>query len=464
MVCLAALEFECPGGLVEAGSAQTVKTQVTVTEGTLCTAQGVFKQFGDVSVAFMSLTIAIQTFCVLVVRWHAPPSSSKYIIGTVFLFIILMIGISVATRTHSEKGAYYGNTGFWCWIGDQYKTEKIVFEYLWMWLAAFIMLIIYGIIALVMRGILVIGDESGNESRWKLRWDWSGNRGVRDRISTDDMEDDDEDEERRQARAIANLMLFYPAVYIFCVFPVGLVRWLVFSGNYVPRPATIFASIVFSLSGLLNTILYVLTRPELVRGSGEDPPEAARTKRKPELGTEKTSQPRSAANRRNLGHLPDRDDDMYLQDHSSVGADSPPWLKSQHSKSDIGYPYTASPTSAPSDNIILGHLPAASQDAYTSTTSANVGLGSRGSNANEIRQQQQWSHQKLVSLDMGHLLDLDSEHGGGQSTGQGQQLLQVPRSEGRRRGSGSSHGMSISGREASFESSATAVAPVNPIQ
>lgn len=88
-------------------------------------------------------------------------------------------------------------------------TQKIVFEYLWMWLSAFIMLILYGIIAIVMRGILVIGDESGNQSRWKLKWNWSGKHreeggwGNGDQMSIDD----GEDEERRQAKAIANLML-----------------------------------------------------------------------------------------------------------------------------------------------------------------------------------------------------------------------------------------------------------------
>lgn len=41
-------------------------------------------------------------------------------------------------------------------------------------------------------------------------------------------------------------------------------RWLDFSGHYVPPAATIFASITFSLSGFLNAILYKVTRPELV--------------------------------------------------------------------------------------------------------------------------------------------------------------------------------------------------------
>ncbi len=55
-----------------------------------------------------------------------------------------------------------------------------------------------------------------------------------------------------------------------CVFPVSLVRWLSFGntddndGKGVPPGATIFASILFSLSGLLNAILYKVTRPEIL--------------------------------------------------------------------------------------------------------------------------------------------------------------------------------------------------------
>lgn len=103
-----------------------------------------------------------------------------------------------------------------CWIGNNYKAEKIVFEYLWMWLAAFIMLCLYGVIALVLRGVLVIGDEQNDERRWTVGWNWQLRRvgsssRKRDLIGSKDeaVGPDDSDEERRQAKVIANRMLLY---------------------------------------------------------------------------------------------------------------------------------------------------------------------------------------------------------------------------------------------------------------
>jgi hypothetical protein len=44
-----------------------------------------------------------------------------------------------------------------CWIKSEFETEQIVTEYLWMWLAAFLMAILYTIMFIVMRGWFTIG-------------------------------------------------------------------------------------------------------------------------------------------------------------------------------------------------------------------------------------------------------------------------------------------------------------------
>lgn len=64
-----------------------------------------------------------------------------------------------------------------------------------MWLAAFIMLVIYGIIALVMRGYIVF--EGG------VRWQRSGRGRVK--VDLGAVEDDDE----KESKAVANLMLLW---------------------------------------------------------------------------------------------------------------------------------------------------------------------------------------------------------------------------------------------------------------
>ncbi|KAK0192871.1 hypothetical protein F5146DRAFT_1041820 [Armillaria mellea] len=217
-----------------------------INEGTLCMAQGILKQIGDVTVALTSLALAIHTFNVLVMRWRTPPWLSIVIVSLIWIFIALNVGISYATHPRN----YYGDTGYWCWIRDKFGVERIVLEYLWIWITLAVMVIIYGLIALIMRGFVVI-DEG-------VHFMIQGNR-VRQDLTTAD------DEDERQSKMVANLMLIYPAVYAICVFPVTIVRWLSFGDKvHVPSGATFFAGVLFSLSGLFNSILYTATRPDLV--------------------------------------------------------------------------------------------------------------------------------------------------------------------------------------------------------
>ena len=44
----------------------------------------------------------------------------------------------------------------------------------------------------------------------------------------------------------------------------AIVRWMAFNHHPVPFAATAFASVLFSSSGVLNVILYSVTRPKLI--------------------------------------------------------------------------------------------------------------------------------------------------------------------------------------------------------
>ena len=66
----------------------------------------------------------------------------------------------------------------------------------------------------------------------------------------------------------------YPAVYIFCVFPNTLARWLYFTdnpNNPPPYQFTLFASSIYGLSGVFDLILFFLTRPKVVVGHSITP-------------------------------------------------------------------------------------------------------------------------------------------------------------------------------------------------
>lgn len=72
-------------------------------------------------------------------------------------------------------------------------------EYLWMWLAAFLMLILYGIIALVMHGFIVV---EGKKIRLRNKGDALGTKEL---ATSSDIDN----EEERANKQIANMMLLF---------------------------------------------------------------------------------------------------------------------------------------------------------------------------------------------------------------------------------------------------------------
>ncbi len=48
------------------------------------------------------------------------------------------------------------------------------------------------------------------------------------------------------------------------VLPTSVVRWIAFTGGSVPYPATVFSDTLFASSGLLNVLLFSVTRPSLI--------------------------------------------------------------------------------------------------------------------------------------------------------------------------------------------------------
>lgn len=137
-----------------------------VTEGTYCTAQGTeytswstskiltfhtpisaaLKQIGNNGIALCTLGIAVLTWAQIVYPAALPPRRAQHvtcaIIGTILLFLILMIAIPSKTIPH-----YYGDTGLWCWITDdniRARRMRIAGEYAWYWFASLVSIVLYG--------------------------------------------------------------------------------------------------------------------------------------------------------------------------------------------------------------------------------------------------------------------------------------------------------------------------------
>lgn len=145
-----------------------------------------------------------------------------------------------------------------------------------MWTILALTIVFYTIDFLVIRGHVVL------EGGFRLRWVSRG----RVRLELAEANNADEPEARKMATqlllsvsvpsSIYNTLTFltfvrynlssYPVVYLICVLPFSITRWMSFSGHYVPGPASTFTTSVFSLSGFLNVLLFFKTRPQLIKG------------------------------------------------------------------------------------------------------------------------------------------------------------------------------------------------------
>ncbi|KAG8695742.1 hypothetical protein FRC12_012113 [Ceratobasidium sp. 428] len=214
--------------------------------GRFCTAQAAIKQLADLGAATWSAVIAIHTFRLLFFSSHTSHMLCFTTLAIVWSGIITIVVVGPTVIQSSAKGDYFGISGYWCWITGGYSTERFVLEYLFMFVSAFISLVVYTMIFFRLRGNLIaegyrIRVLSVASSR---AWNLEAGRAVME----------------SNTMSIAWQLMWYPVSYTFSILPIAASRWAEFSGSQVPFPVKMFASVVFMLSGFTNTILFITTR------------------------------------------------------------------------------------------------------------------------------------------------------------------------------------------------------------
>ncbi|VDC04993.1 unnamed protein product [Peniophora sp. CBMAI 1063] len=220
-----------------------------VFEGSYCTAQGAIKHIADVGIASWFFVITVHTFFALW-RSERPARPAREILGytiaadalvhyitlgSTWLFIILAIGIANATQDVEKRGAFYGVSGDWCWITNDYGAERIIFDYLLIFLSA--------LTALALDVAVFI------RVRRKLRIEKPSSKFV--------LSEKDQADEYRVM--LAKHMVFHPLAYFGCIFPIAVVRFASWSGNDVSYGGTIFADFVYLLIGIVVVVLFLST-------------------------------------------------------------------------------------------------------------------------------------------------------------------------------------------------------------
>ncbi|KAF8342806.1 uncharacterized protein EI90DRAFT_791062 [Cantharellus anzutake] len=214
-----------------------------INRGSFCHFQGILKNIGALGVAMFILAITIHTAAVMLWRWKAPRKATAAIVLmlTIWLFITLEIGLSLALY---HRRQYIDISGMWCWIGPHFKNQRLLFEYVWIWITAIFNLLMYIPLYFSLRGNLHV---NGFRVKWTSQS--SADTGL---------------VYARTSYARAGSMLWYPVAYTVIVLPFSVCRWRAFNRYHVSWTATVLADVLFCSSGLVNSLLYPLTRPSLL--------------------------------------------------------------------------------------------------------------------------------------------------------------------------------------------------------
>ncbi|KAH9926570.1 uncharacterized protein BXZ73DRAFT_78673 [Epithele typhae] len=173
---------------------------------------------------------------------------SWVLLGAGWFLVAFVVAIGPTAIENPSRGPYFGPTGFWCWITDEYPKEQFFLEYFFEFVSAFLSFFMYTAVLLRVRGNLI----RDNKGKWHLRF---VARGERWRLA---IRRDSVDEAMMN---VAARMIWYPVRSLH--HPPHArhrARFWAFGGHEVPFRATIFADFVFNLQGVANVLLLLITR------------------------------------------------------------------------------------------------------------------------------------------------------------------------------------------------------------
>ncbi|KAG9120676.1 hypothetical protein FRC07_003755 [Ceratobasidium sp. 392] len=235
--------------------------------GSYCNAQGAIQIVGETAVALFTFTITLYTF-ISVVRGKVIKCRVLLwgsITLVIWLFVLLWAVLGYATHPKSGNDSFYAPTPYWCWISQNYTDERLAGEYVWLWFAGFGNLLLYIPLFFILRGNIVWDEDEGWRS---LTWKRLSLRSYRSRDGLVGPNDTESALSRKDNSGNPKQFLWYPFAYTIVVLPMSIVRWITFNDKGEPSPAastaTAVAVSIFNLSGVINVILILATRTNVL--------------------------------------------------------------------------------------------------------------------------------------------------------------------------------------------------------
>ena len=139
-------------------------------------------------------------------------------------------------------------TPYWCWISGS-DAERIVGEYLWLWIAALLSILLYTLLFFRLRGNIQVDP---------LNW-----KRIHVRLHPDSY---------FQPTAVSREamgVIWYPICHTILILPLSIVRWITFhplgkNAPEIPFPFIAMANTIFTLSGVVSVVLIMFTRRNLL--------------------------------------------------------------------------------------------------------------------------------------------------------------------------------------------------------
>ncbi|KAJ5133135.1 uncharacterized protein N7443_005233 [Penicillium atrosanguineum] len=198
-----------------------------------CYLQGWWIQTGDPGSGLFVLSIAFHTVAVVLRGRQLPFNIFVYCVIALWMFILILGFIPIGL---------YGSKSFviseanWCWLSPDHENERLWGHYIFIFLAEFLNLILYGLLFTFLRR--------------KMRQAKQLRQGQQESL--------------RRLNRVVIYMVIYPLVYLVLSLPLAAGRMATARGT--PPGKTYFgvAGCLMSLSGFMDVAVYTLTRRHLI--------------------------------------------------------------------------------------------------------------------------------------------------------------------------------------------------------
>ncbi|PYI10629.1 hypothetical protein BO78DRAFT_335316 [Aspergillus sclerotiicarbonarius CBS 121057] len=197
-----------------------------------CFLQGFWLQIGDPGSGLFVLAIAFHTF--LIVALGKKPSHRAFVASVIGLWVFVAILVIIPLAAH---GRYvFIPSGAWCWISEEYESIRLWTHYIWIFLAEFGTVCLYAIM-------------------------WFQ---LRVRIKQSAILGSSHIESLKRLRRVIGYMVIYPIAYIVLSLPLAAGRMATAQGDGPSVAYFCVAGAMITSSGLVDALLYTLTRRNLI--------------------------------------------------------------------------------------------------------------------------------------------------------------------------------------------------------